>query len=482
MEMLMLGMIAVCGLVALTNWRHAIFLVIIVDALRDPIRKLAPAQPVWISQAIILDWAVIIGMCLSTNTRVLLGVRRVFPGLQQGSIFFIVGLLPGAALSLLLYRNGWILAGIGGLSYAGPLAGLFVGICFAERSRDVFKLMQLYVVLNSLVLSGSFAEYLGLDWPGLGGLLGHEWIRHMPGVLVHMVSGFFRSPEIAGFHAAHVVIFSILLAVSRGKGKNINPQWLVLGLWAGAALFLAGRRKMFSISVVFLIVWVLADYLRKQQGSKNLLLFVGLVLVLVGGGGYFLVEKESNLAHHQIYLATTLYDVAPNLYDHAFSDSITTIEQSGVLGSGLGYATQGAQYSGIDRTQAWQEDGVSRLFKEIGVVGVIFMVMAGVQFGKELRRAFRFQMMDSTRVLLQNGGVAIFMANLACFVASHQHISGDVANGVLPLLFLGGVFGHVLADQKCAAAQQAAIDHNFRGPFPAREVRNHKTNSGKSLE
>lgn len=482
MEMLMLGMIAVCGLVALTNWRHAIFLVIIVDALRDPIRKLAPAQPVWISQAIILDWAVIIGMCLSTNTRVLLGVRRVFPRLRQGTIFFIVGLLPGAALSLLLYRNGWILAGIGGLSYVGPLAGLFVGVCLAERSQDVFRLMQLYVVMNSLVLTGSFAEHQGLDLPGLGGLLGHEWIRHMPGVLVRMVSGFFRSPDIAGFHAAHVVIFSILLAVSRGKGKNINPQWLVFALWGLAALFLAGRRKMFSITVVFLIVWVLTDYLRKQQGSKNLLLFVGVVLVLIGGGGVFLMAGESNLEHHQIYLATTVYDVAPNLYDHAFSDSIETINQSGILGSGLGYVTQGSQYAGVDRTQAWQEDGVSRLFKELGIVGVIFLMMAGVQFVKELRHAFRFQIMDSTRLLLQNGGIAIFMANLACFVASHQHISGDVANGVLPLLFLGGVFGHVLGDQKYAAAQQAAIDHNFRVPFSAIEVRNRKTNSGKSLE
>lgn len=482
MEMLMLVMIIVCGLVALTNWRHGIFLVIIVDALRDPIRKIAPEQPVWISQAIILDWAVIIGMCLTTNNRVLRVVRRVFPRLRQGTIFFIAALVPGTFLSLLLYRNGWIMAGIGGLSYLGPLAGLFVGICFAERSHDVFRLMQLYVVMNSLVLAGSFAEHLGMDWPGLGGLLGFEWIRHMPGVLVRLISGFFRSPDIAGFHAAHVVIFSILLAVSRGKGKNIHPQWLGFGVWALAALFLTGRRKMFSIPVVFLIVWVLTDYLRKQRGSKNLLLFVGLVLVLIGGGGFFLVEGESNLEDHQIYLATTIYEVAPSLYNHAFSGSITTINQSGILGSGIGYVTQGSQYAGVDRTKAWQEDGVSRLFKELGVIGVIFLVMAGSQFVMELLRAFRFQLMDSTRVLLQNGGIAIFVANLACFVVSHQHISGDVANGVLSLLFLGGVFGHVLGDQKNTAAKQAPVAKNFLAPFPALEVRDHKTNFRTSLD
>lgn len=451
MEMLMLGLVVVCGMVAFANWRHAVFLVIILDAVRDPIRKIAPGQPVWISQAIIVVWAAIIVVCFSKNVHLLRRIRKNFPRLQQGTILFIAALIPGIFLDFLLYRNGWVLAAIGCLSYLGPLAGFMVGICLAERTRDIFRLMQVYVLVNSIVMVGSYAEYMGLDWPGLGGLLGHEWIRHMSGILVRMVSGFFRGPDISGFHAAHVVIFSIMLVVQKKRGGMLKLLWIFLGLWGLGALFLAGRRKMFAIPVVFLIVFVLVDLLRKRQGSRKLLQFIGIALVVVCGSGLFLIERESSLEHHQLYLSTTLYDIIPNLYSHAFEDSIVTVAQSGVLGSGLGYATQGAQYAGVDRSKAWQEDGVSRLFKELGVIGVVFVLLAGFQFIKELRRAFRHEFTDQTRAYLQNGGIAIFVANLACFVISHQHISGDVANGVLPLLFLGGVFGHVLSDRRAYA-------------------------------
>ena len=220
---------------------------------------------------------------------------------------------------------------------------------------------------------------------------------------------------------------------------------------------------MFAIPFVFLVLWVLTDVLRKQRGSKNLLVFVGAVLLFVVGGTMYLARSDEELEHHQIYLSTTIYDAVPSLYAHAFQDSVVTVAQSGVLGSGLGIVTQGAQYAGIDRGKAWQEDGISRLFKELGVVGVLLLLFAAFHFIAESRRALRMPLQDSTRVLLQNSGLAIAVANLACFVSSHQHISGDVANGVLPLLFLGGVFGHVLGDRASNAARMPVSRPGLQG-------------------
>ncbi len=457
---LMLCLLALCSAVAFVNWRQAILLTIFLDALRDPIRKLTPEQPVWMSQAIVLVWFIILLNCLSQDSRILQSIRRTFPRTNAGTTFLLAALLPGAALSLVLYRNGWILVILGALSYLGPFAGLLIGTAFAKRVKDTYKFMQLYVLANSIVLIGNLAEHFSWGWPGLGGLLGFEWIRHMPGVLVRLVSGFFRSPDVAGFHAAHVVVFSVLLALPRIRGSASRLYWLVPAFFGLYTLFLSGRRKMFSIPVVFLLVLVLVDILRRQKGSKNLILFLGVFLLSLTGGTFYFIQDDSELADHQTYLATTIYDIVPKLYENVFEGSLVTIQQSGFMGSGLGVATQGAQYAGVDRTKVWQEDGVSRLFKELGVIGVVLLIFSGIQFFREFLRASSFPIHDSARVILQNAGIAIFAANAACFAISHQHVSGDAANGILPLLFLGGVFGHILGEQKNAQRQPPALNSN----------------------
>ncbi len=266
----MLGLLTLCAGAAFVNWRHAIFLTIVLDAVRDPLRKVTPDQPVWMSQAISIVWVLIFINCLTQGYQILPAIRRTFPRTREGTFFLIMALIPGAILSMFLYRNGWILVVIGALSYLGPLLGLVIGVSFADRESDIYRFMRIYVLVNSVVLVGSIAEHSGWNWPGLGGLIGFEWIRHMPGVLVRMVSGFFRSPDIAGFHAAHVVVFALILSLPRSKRDNPRLYWLAPGLFALYTLFLAGRRKMFSIPVIFLVVWILLDLLRRKQGARNL--------------------------------------------------------------------------------------------------------------------------------------------------------------------------------------------------------------------
>jgi hypothetical protein len=463
METLMIGMVAITVIVSLRDWRQGIYLAVVIDAFRDVIRKMAAEQPVWISQAIIIVWAAIFVSCVSQQIQTRRDFWRTFPRLKQAAVLLFIALVPGAVMSLLLYRNGWILVAIGGVSYLGPLAGAFIGVCLANNPGHVYRFMKIFVILNSVVLVGGIAEWSQWGWPGLGGLLGHDWIRHMPGVLVRLVSGFYRSPDIAGFHAAHVVIFSCLLVLPTRKGGGIKPLWFFSALWGLFALILTGRRKMFALPVAFLIVWAIVEVTRRQRNTKSQLLFIGVSYALFAAGAFYLIQGDDELADHQIYLATTIFDVAPNLYNHAFQGSITTLSQSGVLGSGLGIATQGAQYSGVSRSKAWQEDGVSRIFKELGLVGAVFLAIAILMIFRELRRALRFRMQWSARNSLQNGGVAIAAANLACFVMSHQHISGDPANGILPLLFFGGVWGHVVAEQRQARGHAATIAREPNG-------------------
>ncbi len=446
MDLLLIGLVGVCCLVSLLNWRQGLYMGIFLDVLRDPVRKLTSGEPAWMTQVMVPVWAAIFVGCMIQETGVARDLRRFFPGVRKGVLVLCASLLPGLVMSMLLYQNGWLVAAIGGVSYLGPLAGLLIGACLANEKRDVFRFLRLYIIVNSLAFVGSPAEYFRLDWVGLGGMAGVEWIRHIPGVQVRMISGFFRSPDIAGFHAANVMVLAALLAIPKFRSDKVRPLWLVLAAWAMSVVFLAGRRKMLAIPLVFLFVFVGVNAIRRQRNAGRSISFLLMAVIVLGVGVTYVLSGDTELDQHTAYYSTILGDAIPKLYDSSFGQSIETVRQSGILGSGLGVASQGAQYTGIDRRGVWQEDGTSRLFKELGVVGVILFVFALFLLAGEFRRAFRGSMTDPVRAFLQSAGLAIAGGNLAAFFISHQHISGDAANGLLPLLFLGGVLGHSLAD------------------------------------
>ena len=86
---------------------------------------------------------------------------------------------------------------------------------------------------------------------------------------------------------------------------------------------------------------------------------------------------------------------------------------------------------------------MSRLFKELGVPGVVLMAIAGWMVLQNSRKHIRKQSFVPL-VELQAMVFALAMSNLASFVVSHQHFSGDPANALWVLLF-GGVFVGSLA-------------------------------------
>ena len=459
MIIVLLGIIVICCAAAVSNWRYGVYAAVFLDVLRDPIRKLTPGEPALMTQAMIPVWALILASCIAQQPSVLRELRKYFPRIKTGVILLFLAMIPGAFMSLLLYANGWMVAGIGGLSYVGPIAGLIVGACLATDPRSVLNFLRLYVVANSLTMIGSLAEYLRWDWPALGGMGSFEWIRHIPGVQVRMICGFFRSPDIAGFHAANVLIFCMLLTLPRFRGDRVRSGWLAVGFWAIYVITLAGRRKMLAIPIIFLFTFVSLNTLLHRRGAGKSIRFLLLAVVILSVGVTYGLSGNSDLDDHTEYFSTIIIDAAPKVYDSTFAASVNTLEQSGIMGSGLGIASQGAQYTGVDRSRVWQEDGTSRLFKELGVIGLMFLAGALICFAGDFRKALRARLADPSRSFLQVAGVAIAAGNLASFVISHQHISGDASNGLLPLIFLGGVLGHVIADHRAriSAARQSVV-------------------------
>lgn len=448
-------------LFAITDWRAGLMIAIVLDCFRDPVRKMTDGEPTLLTYCVCVVWgAAFVNLFMSGNP-MLRQIRRQFTWLERSMTWYVMGLLPGAVISLALYQNGILLAGLGFTSYASPLLGIALGVALAGELKFLKRLLQVYVIVNSIALVGSVAEWLQWDWPGLGGLKGFEWIRHMPGVIVQLISGFFRSPDIAGFHAANVMMVSAVLLLNRGDQpglrRRINFLWLGTAVWSVAPLLLCGRRKMLIMPIVFVIAYLL--YLQ-LAARRNLMQAVGYLLLIIAIGAMPLAvyRDEEGLEDHQAYYATTISDVAPRLKDNVAGGVIGTLKQSGVMGSGLGVATQGAQHFAIEaRRGVWQEDGVSRLFKELGVPGVALIAIAGgmvlTQVRREIRRQTYLPLIELQALIF-----ALVMANLASFVASHQHFSGDPANALWVLLFGGLFVGTLHLGQRLASRPTLGVD------------------------
>ncbi|MEO1617957.1 MAG: hypothetical protein AAFV88_19035 [Planctomycetota bacterium] len=444
MEIFFYILVGIGSLVAITDWRAGLMIAIVLDCFRDPVRKLSDGEPTLLTYCVCAIWGAAAVNVMFGGDRGLRQIRQRFPWIERAVILYIAGLLPGAALSLALYQNGVLLAGLGFVSYAAPLLGLVLGAVLATQLMTLKKLLQIYVLVNSVMLIGSVAEWLQWDWPALGGLEGFEWIRHMPGVIVRLISGFFRSPDIAGFHAANVLMVSTILLMNRGDKpgmvRSINPLWMSTAVWSVVPLMLCGRRKMLIMPVIFVVAYLLYLQVAAKQSIVRMVGYLCLLLA-IGAIPLALYRDEEGFEDHQTYYATTISDVAPRLKENVAGGVLGTVKQSGVMGSGLGVATQGAQHFAIEaRRDVWQEDGISRLFKELGIPGVVLILSAMIVLFRNCARQVR-QHSFLPLIEIQAFTFALLLANFASFVASHQHFSGDPANALWALLFAGLFIG-----------------------------------------
>lgn len=152
-------------LLAVTDWRKAIFAGMLFDVLRDPVRKLVPLEPVLITLSVAVVWAVIVTVAVLSSGPASTVLTQVYPKLRTAVFLLIMAILPAAAISLISYSSGWKLAAIGLVSYMAPAIGVPAGFCFLRKERDLTSLMKFYVLVNSVMLVSVIFEYLGMNVP-----------------------------------------------------------------------------------------------------------------------------------------------------------------------------------------------------------------------------------------------------------------------------------------------------------------------------
>src|SRR5436190_18833554 len=138
LEYLYFGALATAFLWALYDWRQGIYLCLVFDTIRDPVRKLTEGKPIAITLAASALWlAVLLGASNRLGPRLLL-VTRHLPSLRNSIALMLAAMIPAAAVSLVYYEGGWKVALIGLFSYAVPLLGVVVGYHFLRRPDDLW--------------------------------------------------------------------------------------------------------------------------------------------------------------------------------------------------------------------------------------------------------------------------------------------------------------------------------------------------------
>ena len=419
-----LALVAGTVVVALLDWRKAVYLLILIGVLQDPVRKMTPGVPAYLVLAPIPVWGAIIGVVLGEWPRAWPLFRRCHPWLAGAMGVSLVSLFIPAFLSATYGRGSWQLSVIGAISYLSPLAGFAVGFLFPRRKGQVERLLALYCVLTAIMMIGGPLEHIGMgaSYRLVGAeVLGHEWIRHIPGYQLKMIAGFYRSPDVMGWHAALLVMLGVCLSLrSRGAARL---AWAAAAGWGIVGLMLCGRRKMLFMLPAFMIALPLLHLWGKRRGEAVLrVLSVGAVTLGLGVVLYGNVFPSSDAEQYYFrYQGNTLRE---RLKTHAVDALYQTYRQHGFLGAGLGTATQGTQHVDCERPETWQEGGLSRVLVELGVPGLIaFLYLGLVLILSSIRVVGTLDAHRADRGLYA-GLTALVLANGGSFVVSHQ-VFGD---------------------------------------------------------
>jgi hypothetical protein len=465
MTQLTMALLTVAGLLTMLDWRKGLSMCVLVGIAQDPLRKIAPGQPVFYIALV----GVVFGVAWirAALTRVPLSPAVIHgwkKSLKVPFSLFILLVVAQAMHSFLRYGS-LFMAGVGLLVWLAPIPAVVLAYQFAARRgvQGVRRWVLLYVIAALAALSGVYFEYTGMDWRTLGEI-GEGQIIFDVGTVLKAHSGFFRASEIAAWHAAAIACFVFILSLGkRATLMRIGFAIVMLALLVGLGI-LTGRRKMlveitiFLSTYVFLVAWL-------QRGMARLAMVV-LVMGLVGYIGIvgfvspdlvqssysksISMENAQRIEGYAVRGQSVFADLPKRVNDVGVRPLIWAIDTFGWLGAGLGTGSQGtndiAQAHNIDRWAA--EGGLGKVAMELGVPGLLLAVWLLVALARHLRQELAtVAKISPQHMRMSYGLVAFLVANAATFTIATQAYSD-----LFILLILGWCLGFLLAMPALAAS------------------------------
>ena len=422
---LFLFFIAISCFVAINNYRRGLYLLIAVGAIQDPIRKMIPGVP---SYLVLATAPVLIAMALKVFHEVPSAWSTfsvIYPRLAFGIKVFMLSLIPGAVISASYGRGTWMVTLIGLFSYSCVILGLLVGYRYIRDFAEFHRIISAYCIVTAIMLIGGPLQYLNLfpKIPIIGTkVLDFAWIRYTGNWYIVMIAGFYRSPDVMGWHASLLTMLSIMMALIKMKKIVKRYFWLAMAIWGAVNLFICGRRKMVYMLPIFLAVlgWVL---LKRWKGGR--LATVLAVVLVLGLGGFVGYQSLGRSPRFEGYYLNQNADMQERFSASGYEALVGTYEEHGFFGAGLGFAYVGVHNLNVATPRIWQEGGLDRMLVELGVPGLVCFLFASVLMMKAIFTLTLKRMDPKSREFIAAAGLtAIFCANGCSFILSHQ-IYGD---------------------------------------------------------
>jgi hypothetical protein len=457
-------LVAVGCLAALSRWRYGLFIVILIATIQDPVRKLVPGAPGYLVLSTTPVLMATIAGLISSQPQWWRDFGRQYPAVDRAMGYFLIACVPPFFLSATYGPGSWMLTVLGVLSYGTILTLIVVGYYFPTSTRDIRKLLGLYCLITSVMLIGGPIQYLDL-WPD-SPLIGTEalkmdWVRHGSGYVVKMIAGFYRSPDVMGWHAAAVMMLSFILAMTtRGPSRWF---WLLIAGAAAFPLLMCGRRKMVYMIPAFLVALAALQLL--AGGYRKSLTRLGLIAVPIAAlwiGEVWMGDEAEQIR----YYTDNPDDVQVQVQRHGFDSVISTYQQAGFFGSGLGVATPGSHHLQVARPRVWQESGPSRVMVELGVPGMLALTFLLLMILRSAWQVTRWHLRVQSPVAgYALGLMAFFVANVSGLV-----VSGQILADSFVATFLGLSIGIVLALSRAPVPMLASPDPSQRCSRVEREL------------
>jgi len=433
--------------VSLTDWRRGWILAVLCGILQDPARKLTSGAPVEMSLSIMLVYVTILFANYERLQKATRDIGRRFGAMSVAFALFLLFLILGAMNGLIRFGIAAWKAPILSLAiYLTPIPAVILGYLYLDDEERLFKFFRFYSIVTSIALIGSVLEYLRFEWSVLGMVMQQgDYIRHLPGIQIRMISGFYRAPDIMAWHAATMTSIAIAMIVRGELGRRTWP-WILAAGWGFLNCLLSGRRKAIYYVVAFSAV-LLWRYFRRLKPAQIAAVFAA-VLVMWG-----VVHKLAGNEETSVYTKGAMATQA-EVTERLGGGVLETLQQYGIMGAGLGTATQGTQYILQSDQLGWQEGGVGKLAVELGLPGLMSVAFFGLIVLRLMMRISAHRDLPETSQLARVTLFALIMANIANFMASAQAYS-DPLLVLLTAFFAGCLFATATLDERVPAQAPA---------------------------
>jgi hypothetical protein len=441
-----IGFLILSMCIALVDWRRGWLLAILCGVLQDPARKLTAGTPVVMSMSIVLVYVVVLFAAQSELQAYARDFARRFGDLYASLILVIVFMALAAVNGIATFGiENWKIPALSLFIYCIPVPAILLGYAWLQREEQLDGLFRFYALVTSVTLIGTALEYFSVSSRALG-TVGIDYnMRFIRGLEVRLLSGFYRAPDIMGWHAATLTCIGVVMAL-RHRALSKSWPWMLAAGWGFLNCVMSGRRKAVYMVAAFAVAFVWRYARRLKIAEFFAFLAVGAVLAGV-------VHQVSKNADSSVYArgAATTRD---ELFARLEGGVGQTVDQYGVMGAGLGTATQGTQHLSGGVSFSWQEGGLGKLAMELGVPGLLALSLSAFVMMGFLLKISRHPDIPESSQLMRAGLFAIFMGDAVTFLASAQAYSDPLLT-LLSAFTLGCVFATSQLDDRALAAAAA---------------------------